>query len=89
MSFLRCLSVLSDASCCGQVLLSTNNANSAVTCTYLGQTPADGTGLLWSEVKGGILLVLVELAEVLPLLLVHDGQDTSDRLANGVATRAA
>ena len=89
MSFLRCLSVLSDASCCGQVLLSTNNANSAVTCTYLGQTPADGTGLLWSEVKGGILLVLVELAEVLPLLLVHDGEDTSNGLADRVAGKSS
>ena len=52
--------------------------------THLGQTPPDGTGLLWSEVKGSVLLLLVQLAEVLPLLLVHDGHDPSNRLPDGV-----
>ena len=55
--------------------------------TYLGQTSADRTGLLGTEVKGQVLLVLVELAEVLPLLLVHDGEDTSNRLADRVTAR--
>ena len=53
--------------------------------THLSEASADGTGLLGSEVKGEVLLALVELAEVLPLLLVHDGQHTRDRLADGVA----
>ena len=53
--------------------------------TYLGQTSADRTGLLGTEVKGQVLLVLVELPEVLPLLLVHDGQYPRDRLADGIA----
>ena len=56
--------------------------------TYLGQTSADRTGLLGTEVKGQVLLVLVELPEVLPLLLVHDGQHPRDRLADGVAISA-
>jgi hypothetical protein len=34
---------------------------------------------------GRTLGVLVELAEVLALLLVDDGEDTGDRLADGVA----
>ena len=89
MSFLRCLSVFSDASCWYQCSLSTTTAFDIADAPNLGQTSPDGTGLLGSEVKGQILLALVELAKVLPLLLVHDGQDTSDRLADGVATRAA
>ena len=56
---------------------------------HLGQTPPDGTGLLWSEVKGGILLVLVELAEVLPLLLVHDSEDAGNGLADRVAGKSS
>ena len=56
--------------------------------TYLGQTSADRTGLLGTEVKGQVLLVLVELPEVLPLLLVHDGQHPRDRLADSVAANS-
>lgn len=51
---------------------------------YLGQTPPDSAGLLWSEVKGSVLLLLVQLTKVLPLLLVHDGQDTGNGLADRV-----
>ena len=50
----------------------------------LGQSPTDSTGLLWPEVKGSVLLLLVQLAEVLPGLLVHDGHDPRNGLADGV-----
>jgi hypothetical protein len=53
----------------------------------LGQAATDGTGLLGPEVKGQVLLVLVEEAELGPLLGVDDGQDTGDRLAEIVAVR--
>ena len=33
------------------------------------------------------VLALVQLPDVLPLLLVDDGQDSGDRLSNTVATR--
>ena len=52
----------------------------------LGQTAADGAGLLGSEVEGHVLLVLVEQAKLSPLLGVDDGQDAGDRLAEVVAT---
>lgn len=52
--------------------------------THLGQTPPDSASLLRSEVKRGVLLLLVQLAQVLPGLLVHDGQNPSDRLADSV-----
>lgn len=48
------------------------------------QTAADGTGLLGAEVKGKVLLALVEDPELSALLGVDDGQDTSDRLADVV-----
>ena len=54
--------------------------------TYLGQTSPDGTSLLGAEVKGEVLLVLVELAQVLPRFLVRDSQHASDRLADGVTS---
>jgi hypothetical protein len=50
-----------------------------------GQAAADGTSLLVAEVEGKVLRLLVELAEVLALLLVDDGEDTGDRLADSVA----
>lgn len=50
-----------------------------------GQAAADGTGLLGPEVKGQVLLVLVEQAELSPLLGVDDGEDAGDRLAEVVA----
>jgi len=56
--------------------------------TYLGEAAADGAGLLDAEVQGLELLALVELAEVGPGLLVDDGEDASDRLANGAAAES-
>ena len=53
--------------------------------TNLGELSADCTGLLWSEIKRKVLLALVELAQVLTLLRVHNGQDASDRLADTIA----
>jgi hypothetical protein len=53
--------------------------------TNLGELSADCTGLLWSEIDREVLLALVELAQVLALLRVHNSQDASDRLANAIA----
>jgi len=50
-----------------------------------GETAADGAGLLRSQVQRQILLVLVEEAQLSPLLRVDDGQDARDRLAEIVA----
>lgn len=55
--------------------------------TDLSEAAADGAGLLDAEVKGLELLALVQLAEVGPGLLVDDGKDASDRLANGATER--
>ena len=52
--------------------------------THLSEASADGTGLLWSEVKGGVLLLLVEVTDGLPLLLVGDGKNPGNGLADGV-----
>ena len=54
--------------------------------THFSQSSADSASLLLAEVKGLVLLRLVELPEVLSLLLVHHSHDPSNRLANGVAT---
>lgn len=51
------------------------------------QATADGAGLLDPEVKGQVLLVLVEEAELGTLLRVDDGKDAGDRLADIVAIR--
>lgn len=51
----------------------------------LGEPPPDRAGLLVAEVEGEVLRVLVELAEVVTLLLVDDGEDAGDRLADGRA----
>ena len=53
--------------------------------THLRQTSPHGTRLLGAEVKGEVLLVPVELAEVLPRLLVRNSQHAGDRLADSVA----
>jgi len=52
----------------------------------LGELPADCAGLLWSEVKREVLLAFVELAQVLALLRVHNGQDAGNRLADTINT---
>lgn len=51
----------------------------------LGETAADGTGLLWAEVEWAVLLVLVEQAELSTLVGVDDGQDLGNGLADVVA----
>ena len=53
--------------------------------THLGQPPSDRACPLWSQAQGNVLLVLVVFPKVLASLLVHDGQDPGDRLANGGA----
>jgi hypothetical protein len=40
---------------------------------------------LRSEVKGKLLLALVEFTDILTILLVRDSEDAGDRLAHGVA----
>lgn len=50
-----------------------------------GETATDGAGLLVTEVLGDVLRLLVELAEVLALLLVDNGKNAGDRLADSVA----
>ena len=51
----------------------------------LGHAPADGAGLLCTEVEREVLLVLVEDAELCALVGVDDGEDASDRFADVVA----
>lgn len=53
----------------------------------LGESSADGAGLLWSEVEGKVLLVLVEETELGALVGLDDCQDTGDRLAEVVALK--
>lgn len=53
--------------------------------THLRKASPDRASLLGAEVEGEVLLLLVELAEVLPLLLVHHGQHPRNGLADGVA----
>lgn len=47
-----------------------------------GQSSADGAGLLEAKVDWLLLVVSVELAELLLLGLVDDGQDSGDVLTN-------
>ena len=84
MSFLRCLSVLRDFSCCSNLGMRKCTRH-RTDIAYRSQPPPDGTSTLRSEVEGKVLFVLVEVTEVLTLFVVRDCQDTSDRLANGVA----
>lgn len=51
----------------------------------LAQSSADGASLLGSEVEREVLLLLVEQAELVSLVGVDDGQDSSDRLAEIVS----
>lgn len=44
----------------------------------LTQTSSDSTSLLWSEVEGKMLLVLVEETELRPLVGVDDCKDLCD-----------
>ena len=47
-----------------------------------GQSPPDGTGLLWAEIERNVFLSLVEETELVALLKVDDGQDTGNRFAD-------
>ena len=87
MSFFRCFSVFSDASCCvtEREIQPGSQTNDSLKTTDLREASPDRTGLLCAEVEGQVLLVLVELPQVLPLLLVHYRQDPGDRLADSVA----
>lgn len=51
----------------------------------LGESPTDGAGLLCSEIKGEVLLALVEQAELSALVRVDDGENAGDGLAEVVA----
>ena len=44
----------------------------------LAQASSDGTGLLWSEVEGLVLLALVEQAQLRSLVGVDDCEDSGD-----------
>jgi hypothetical protein len=48
----------------------------------LGESSADGAGLLGSEVEGKVLLALVEEPQLSALVGVDDGEDLGDALAN-------
>jgi len=50
----------------------------------LGQCPAHGAGLLGAEILGDVLLSGGGLADALLLLLVVDGEDAGDGLADGL-----
>lgn len=54
----------------------------------LGESAAQGTGVLGSEVEREELLVLVEQAELGALVEVDDGENAGDRLANVVAVKS-
>lgn len=51
----------------------------------LAQLSADGASLLGSEIEREVLLLLVEQAQLVSLVGVDDGQDSSDRLAEVVS----
>lgn len=51
----------------------------------LGESAAQGTGVLGSEVEREVRLVLVEQTELGALVEVDDGENAGDRLANVVA----
>ena len=85
MFFLCCFSVIADFSDCKMheyIISITIEKGKAHLC----QPPADGTGALGAEVEGEVLLALVEVTQVLALLLVRDGQNAGNRLADTVAT---
>lgn len=44
----------------------------------LAQSSPNGTGLLWAEIEGKVLLVLVEEAELRALVGVDDCEDLGD-----------
>jgi hypothetical protein len=72
--------VLSLGEVCLPLLLLLGDDRSLV----LGESSADGAGLLGAEVERSVLLALVEEAELGPLVGVDDGEDLGDTLANVV-----
>lgn len=55
----------------------------------LGQSSANGTSLLGSEVEREILLALVENSELVALRCVDDGQYSGNRLAEIVSVKTS
>jgi hypothetical protein len=51
-----------------------------------GESSANSTGLLGSQIEGQILLVLVEETELSALVGVNNSKDTSNRLAEIVTS---
>lgn len=51
----------------------------------LAQTSSDSSRLLWSEIEGQVLLVLVEETKLRALVCVDDCEDLGDGLADIVA----
>jgi hypothetical protein len=49
---------------------------------YLGQGTAESAGLLWSQVKGQVLLVLVVFPQSLALLEIEDCKDACNTFAD-------
>ena len=70
--------VLSLGEVCLLLLLLLGDERSLV----LGESSADGAGLLGAEVERSVLLALVEEPELSPLVGVDDSEDLSDALAN-------
>lgn len=66
----------------GEVDLALALALSGAGSLVLAETATDLTGELGAEVERGVLLALVEQAELSTLVGVDDGQDTGNRLAN-------
>lgn len=54
---------------------------------HLGKCPSERTGLLGTEIEGLVLLALVEFPQVRALLLVDDGEDAGDALADNADSR--
>ena len=55
--------------------------------TYFCHSPSNCPCLLRSEIKGEVLLAFVVFAQVLACLLVHHGQHSCDRFADGGAAK--
>ena len=84
ISFLCCLSVFNFFSCCTIQRIGKRESHISDVHTHKGQPPPNGTRLLLAEIERQILLVLIELAEMLTLLRVHDSEHPSNRFADGV-----
>ena len=79
------LSYLHEELALGEVLLPLLGLQQRTGRILLGKTATDGTGLLGAEIEREELLVLVEQAELCPLLGVDNGEHAGDGLADVVA----